>query len=193
MTDTQSTECYTPPGSPVVTGPTCDGSMTLDQSDLGTPTLIYTPSPLRHEPAHYTPEKPCRPEELNLATLLGTVPGNSGGSSDSDRGSFQVSDFEESEEEECWTPDEEYSVSDWLDSESESICRENFLVDQNWNLGLWHCPWRGRRASQNCCISCDLEHADDPIDSQLPGTDDVVESDLASQIATDDEEGGANI
>ena len=184
MTDTQSTECYTP-GSPVG-----DGSLTLDQCDLGTPTLIYTPSPHGHEPAQYTPEKPCRPEEPNLAThpfMQGTIPGNSGGSSDSDSGhrSFQISDFEESDEEECWTSDEEYSISDfiddWLESESESTRRENFQVDQNWNLGLWQCPWCGRRASQNCCISCELEHALNPVDSPLPPSDVEFEDDLANK------------
>lgn len=152
MTDSQSTEHYTPNaeihGSPnVVPKGSGDEGVSSNQ-----PPLIVTPPP-HPKPfgvAEFTPPKLSFPDMAEDTSTSGTSPGF-----------LQVSDAgegHESYEEEDETDDESYTFSshDGDRSRDDNGQTSNPCEDLSY---LWQCPHCGRRSSQNCCLACMVEDA----------------------------------
>eukprot|EP00435_Cladocopium_sp_Y103_P076050 s4_g74.t1 len=177
MTDSQSTEPYTP-NAEIHSSPNVVPKDSGDEGDSGSQPLIVTPPP--HPKgfgvAEITPPKVSLPyvvEDTGSSSTSGTSPGF-----------LQVSDCEvgdESYEEETETDDESYTFSshDGDNDIDGHGCGLTSTQDTCEDLSyLWQCPYCGRRASQNCCLTCMIEDAvfpsDDsnaPVDLATPTND----------------------
>ena len=163
MTDSQSTEPYTPNAE----NHRSPNAATGDEGDSSQKPLIVTPPP--HEKpfgvVDFTPPK---------VSLRDTVEDTSSSTSATSPGFLQVSDFGgESYEEETETDDESYTFSsDDIDANDDNDDIDGHGCDTIVSTQvsvesvsyLWQCPYCGRRASQNCCLTCMMEDAVFPED-----------------------------
>ena len=149
-----------------------------------TPSLILTPSPKKpnqtDDDAKLTPPKVSPPQgnHANVAALFPGVyypPFVSSSDSDSDgeqdvpsSGFFEGSESESSFDSDATEPfDSSTAYAQLLISQPDAEA-DGHQSSEFDDLGLWCCPYCGRRASESCCLACMIESNPLPPECDVP-------------------------